>query len=132
MKYMDVKAITASLAVFASAIWGPLNGALMALLILMAIDYASGVTQAVINKNLNSEVGYRGLMKKFFILLLVALAHIVDVHILKTGDLIRSGTCFYYIANEGISIVENAAKIGLPVPKKIKSILEQLKEEDSE
>lgn len=131
MKNIDVQAITASFGVFCSIIWGPLNGALLALLIFITIDYITGILKAAVTKKLNSDRCFKGLTKKFAIIMIIAVANIIDTRVLKTGDILRTGACFYYIANEGISIVENAAAIGVPIPKKLIGILEDMKEEDS-
>jgi toxin secretion/phage lysis holin len=85
---------------------------------------------AVLEKKLSSEVGFRGIFKKVLIFAFVGIGNIIDVYILKNGSAIRTAVIFFYISNEGISIIENAAKIGLPIPQKLKDILEQLNEEE--
>lgn len=111
---------------------GGFDGLLYALLAFAIIDYVTGLGVAVINKKLSSEVGFRGIFKKILIFAIVGLAHLLDVEVLKIGDTLRTACIFFYLANEGISILENASKIGLPVPKKIRAVLDQLKEEDEE
>jgi len=111
---------------------GGFDGLLYALLAFVIIDYVTGLGVAVINKKLSSEVGFRGIFKKVLIFTIVGLAHLLDVEVLKIGDTLRTACIFFYLANEGISILENASKIGLPVPKKIRAVLDQLKEEDEE
>lgn len=116
--------------------YGEVNGLFWALIAFMALDYITGVIVAVIEKRLSSEVGFRGLAKKFLILVFVAVGHISDTYILGGTPAAMSAVMLFYIANEGISIVENASALGLPVPQKIKNVLRQIKsksgEDDSE
>lgn len=107
--------------------YGEVNGLFWALIAFMALDYITGVVVAVIEKRLSSEVGFRGLAKKFLILVFVAVGHIADTYILGGTPAAMSAVMLFYIANEGISIIENAAALGLPVPKKLTSIMEQIK-----
>lgn len=107
--------------------FGEINGLFWALIAFMALDYITGVIVAVINKRLSSEVGFKGLAKKFLILVFVAVGHIVDTYILGGTPAAMSAVMLFYLANEGISIIENAAALGLPVPKKLKDIMEQIK-----
>ena len=107
--------------------YGEVTGLFWALIAFMALDYISGVIVAIIEKRLSSEVGFRGLAKKFLILVFVAVGHIADTYILGGTPAAMSAVMLFYIANEGISIIENAAALGLPVPKKLTSIMEQIK-----
>ena len=107
--------------------YGEVNGLFWALIAFMALDYITGVIVAIIEKRLSSEVGFRGLAKKFLILVFVAVGHISDTYILGGTPAAMSAVMLFYIANEGISIIENAAALGLPVPKKLTSIMEQIK-----
>lgn len=107
--------------------YGEVTGLFWALIAFMALDYITGVIVAVIEKRLSSEVGFRGLAKKFLILVFVAVGHISDTYILGGTPAAMSAVMLFYIANEGISIIENAAALGLPVPKKLTSIMEQIK-----
>ena len=107
--------------------YGEVGGLFWALIAFMALDYITGVIVAVINKRLSSEVGFKGLAKKFLILVFVAVGHIADTYILGGTPAAMSAVMLFYIANEGISIIENAAALGLPVPKKLTSIMEQIK-----
>ena len=107
--------------------YGEVNGLFWALIAFMALDYITGVIVAVIEKRLSSEVGFRGLTKKFLILVFVAVGHISDTYILGGTPAAMSAVMLFYIANAGISIIENAAALGLPVPKKLTSIMEQIK-----
>ncbi len=125
----EIKAIFAAIGASIGYVFGDWDGFILALIIFIVIDYVTGVICAVCNKQLSSEIGFKGILKKIFILLMVGVANILD-GIMGLGGIIRSAVIFFYIANEGISIVENAAALGLPVPEKIKDILEQLKEED--
>lgn len=110
---------------------GGLDGFLYALIAFVIIDYLTGIMVAVLEKRLSSEVGFRGIFKKVLIFSLVAVAHIVDSQLIQTGSAIRTAVIFFYLSNEGISIVENASKIGLPIPEKLKTVLEQLNKEGS-
>lgn len=107
--------------------YGEVTGLFWALIAFMALDYITGVVVAIIEKRLSSEVGFRGLAKKFLILVFVAVGHIADAYILGGAPAAMSAVMLFYIANEGISIIENAASLGLPVPKKLTSIMEQIK-----
>lgn len=107
--------------------YGEVSGLFWALIAFMALDYITGVIVAVIEKRLSSEVGFRGLAKKFLILVFVAVGHIADTYILGGTPAAMSAVMLFYIANEGISIIENAAALGLPVPKKLTNIMEQIK-----
>ena len=109
---------------------GGLDGFLYALIAFVVIDYLTGVVCAVTDKKLSSEIGAKGIFKKVLIFALVGVGHIVDSHVLGNGGAIRSAVIFFYLSNEGISILENASHIGLPVPEKLKSILEQLHDRD--
>lgn len=108
---------------------GGLDGFLYALIAFVVIDYLTGIMVAVLEKKLSSEVGFRGIFKKVLIFSLVAVAHIIDAELIRTGSAIRTAVIFFYLSNEGISILENTAKIGLPIPAKLKTVLEQLNKE---
>ncbi|AGU83683.1 holin family protein [Streptococcus anginosus] len=113
------------------SVFGDWDGFIFALIVVfISIDYISGLMAAVVEKKLSSAVGFRGLFKKVVILMLVAMGQIIDTHILKQGGIIRTAIIFYYLSNEGLSILENAARIGLPVPEKLKQTLKQLKSEE--
>lgn len=109
---------------------GGWDGFLYALVAFVVIDYLTGIMVAILEKRLSSEVGFRGIFKKVLIFSLVAIAHIIDSQIIQTGSAIRTAVIFFYLSNEGISIIENTAKIGLPVPEKLSAVLEQLNKED--
>ena len=105
---------------------GGVDGLMTALLIFMALDYITGLMCAIADKKLSSAVGFKGICKKVLILMLVGVAHIVDLHVVGTGDALRSAVVCFYLSNEGVSMLENAAHLGLPVPDKLKGILAQL------
>lgn len=105
---------------------GGSDGLLYALLAFVVIDYVTGVMCAVADHQLSSEVGFRGICRKVLIFLLVGIANILDVHVIGTGSVLRTAVVFFYISNEGVSLMENAAHLGLPVPERIKAVLEQL------
>ena len=103
---------------------GGCDGLVYALILFVAADYVTGVMCAVVDKRLSSEIGFKGICKKVLIFVLVGLANILDVQIIGTG--MRTAVIFFYISNEGVSLLENAAHLGLPVPEKLKDILQQL------
>lgn len=111
---------------------GGIDGFLYVLVVFVIIDYITGVMLAVLEKRVSSDIGFRGIFKKVLIFLIVAMGNIIDFYLIKDGSAIRTAIIFFYISNEGISIIENAAKIGLPVPEKIKKVLEELTEDDAE
>ena len=99
---------------------------MIALIIFMVLDYITGLMCAVIDKKLSSAVGFKGICKKVLILMLVGVANVVDIHIVGTGSALRSAVICFYLSNEGLSLLENAAHIGLPIPDKMKDVLAQL------
>ena len=105
---------------------GGCDGLLYALLAFVVIDYITGVMCAIADKNLSSEVGFKGICRKVLIFLLVGIANILDIHVLGNGSVLRTAVIFFYISNEGVSLLENAAHLGLPIPAKVKDVLEQL------
>lgn len=105
---------------------GGCDGLLYALLAFVVIDYITGVMCAIADKNLSSEVGFKGICRKVLIFLLVGVANILDVQLIGTGSVLRTAVIFFYISNEGVSLLENAGHLGLPIPKKLKDILAQL------
>lgn len=105
---------------------GGCDALLFALLAFVVIDYITGVMCAIADKTLSSEVGFKGICRKVLIFLLVGIANILDVQVIGTGSILRTAVIFFYISNEGVSLLENAAHLGLPVPSKMKAVLEQL------
>lgn len=110
--------------------FGEVDGALYALFIFLLIDYVTGVFAAIIERNLASHIGFKGIFKKIVILFLVAMGHLIDSSILKQGGTVRTMVIFFYLSNEGLSILENAVRIGLPIPKKLQEILKQFNEKE--
>lgn len=111
-------------------ILGGLDGLLYALIAFTAIDYITGVMCAIADRKLSSEIGFRGIFKKIITFMLVAVGHIIDQKLIGSGNAFRTAIICFYISNEGISILENATHIGLPVPKKLKEILQQLHDKE--
>lgn len=105
---------------------GGCDGLLIALVMFVVVDYLTGVMCAVADRKLSSEVGFKGICRKVLIFLLVGIANILDVQVIGTGSVLRTAVIFFYISNEGVSLLENAAHLGLPIPEKMKDILEQL------
>lgn len=105
---------------------GGCDGLLFALLVFVAVDYITGVMCAIADHSLSSEVGFKGICRKVLIFLLIGIANILDVQLIGTGSMLRTAVVFFYISNEGISLLENAAHLGLPIPAKMKEVLEQL------
>ena len=105
---------------------GGCDGLLYALIAFVAIDYITGVMCAISDKTLSSEVGFKGICRKVLIFLLVGIGNIIDVQVLGSPGALRTAVIFFYLSNEGVSLLENAAHLGLPVPDAIKTVLEQL------
>ena len=105
---------------------GGCDGLLYALIAFVVIDYITGVMCAIIDRKLSSAVGFKGIFRKVLIFLLVGIANIIDVQVIGTGAVLRTAVIFFYISNEGVSLLENAGHLGLPIPEKIKTVLEQL------
>ncbi|MGU8032989.1 phage holin family protein [Streptococcus suis] len=110
------------------SLFGELDGILYALLVFIIIDYLTGIFAAVVEKQLSSSIGFRGIFKKIAILFLVSLGHLIDTAIIKQGGTIRTMVIFFYLSNEGLSILENTVRIGLPIPEKLQVILKQINE----
>ena len=111
---------------------GGCDGLLYALIAFVVIEYITGVMCAINDHSLSSEVGFRGICRKVLIFLLVGIANILDVNVIGTGSVLRTAVIFFYISNEGVSLLENAAHLGLPVPEAIKTVLEQLHDRSEE
>ena len=105
---------------------GGCDGLLYALLAFVVVDYITGVMCAISDHTLSSEVGFKGICRKVLIFLLVGIANILDVQVIGTGSVLRTAVVFFYISNEGISLLENAGHLGLPIPTKLKDVLAQL------
>lgn len=105
---------------------GGIDGFLYALIAFTVIDYITGVMCAITDKNLSSAVGFKGICRKVLIFTMVGIGNIVDVYVLGEGGVLRTAVIFFYLSNEGVSILENSAHLGLPIPEKLKEVLEQL------
>lgn len=120
----------AAIGAFLGTVLGGWDGFLYALLAFIILDYLTGVMVAIIERKLCSEIGFRGIFKKVLILFLVAVGHIIDSKIIGNGSAVRTAVIFFYASNEGISILENASRLGLPIPEKLKRVLDQMCKED--
>ena len=105
---------------------GGCDGLLIALVVFAVVDYVTGVMCAVADKELSSQVGFQGICRKVLIFILVGIANILDVQVIGTGSVLRTAVIFFYLSNEGVSLLENAGHLGLPIPEKLKAVLEQL------
>lgn len=126
----EIQTFSAALGGLVGWLWGDANGFLYALLAFVVIDYATGVMCAILKKELSSEIGAKGISKKITIFLLVGVGHLADMYLLGDGGALRTAIICFYIANEGLSIIENAATIGLPIPAKLIKVLQQLDKQD--
>ena len=105
---------------------GGCDGLLFALVVFAVADYITGVMCAISDKKLSSHVGFKGICRKVIIFMLVGIAHMIDVNVIATGSILRTAVIFFYLSNEGVSLLENAGHLGLPIPEKLKVVLEQL------
>ena len=105
---------------------------MIALIVFVVADYVTGVMCAIIDKKLSSEVGFMGIFKKVLIFILVGIAHILDVYVIGGGSILRTAVIFFYMSNEGVSLLENAAHLGLPVPKQLQETLKRLHKRSEE
>ena len=105
---------------------GGCDGLLYALVAFVVVDYITGVMCAIVDRKLSSAVGFKGIFKKILIFVLVGIANILDVNVIGTGSVLRTAVIFFYVSNEGVSLLENATHLGLPIPTAIKEVLEQL------
>lgn len=105
---------------------GGCDGLLIALVVFVAVDYVTGVMCAIADKKLSSAVGFKGICRKVLIFVLVGVGNLVDVYVLGQGGVLRTAVIFFYLSNEGVSFLENAGHLGLPIPQKLKDVLEQL------
>lgn len=105
---------------------GGCDGLLFALVVFVAMDYITGVMCAAADRKLSSEVGFKGICRKVLIFMMVGIANVLDVLIIGSGSVLRTAVIFFYLSNEGVSLLENAGHLGLPIPEKLKAVLEQL------
>ena len=125
-----LKTISAAIGTSVGYFIGGVDAMMKALLLFMALDYLTGVMCAVLDKSLSSAVGFRGIFKKIMILLLAGMSHIVDTHVIGSGNAIRSAVICFMLCNEGLSILENVGHIGIPIPPPLKAALVQLQKTD--
>ncbi len=111
-------------------LFGGFDSLIYALIAFVALDYGTGVLVAIREKTVSSEIGFHGICKKVMIFTLVALGHVIDEYVIGTGSSLRTMLIMFYLSNEGISVIENASKMGVPVPDKIKVILQQLNKDN--
>lgn len=126
------KAVLAFICMAFGFIFGEMNGLMITLIVLIVIDYISGVIAAVVEKEVSSEIGAKGIAKKMFMLFIVAIANVIDVNVICEGHVLKSVAILFYIANESISVMENAGRLGVPVPKKLIDVLKQLKDKNND
>lgn len=133
MKDFSVEIVWSKIQIALSAIGGWLgyflggfDGMLIALIVMMVLDYVTGIMCAIVDKKLSSAIGFRGIFKKVLILIMVGMANLLDTNIVGSGSTLRTAIIAFYLSNEGVSILENATHLGLPVPEKLKDILAQL------
>jgi toxin secretion/phage lysis holin len=108
---------------------GGFDGLIYSLVAFVVIDYITGLMVAVLEKKVSSSIGFKGIFKKVLIFTFLGIGHIVDFHIIKNGSAVRTAVIFFYLSNEGLSIIENSVKIGLPIPEKLKEVFLNMKEE---
>ena len=125
--FLDIRLLSAGAGAALGEYLGSFDSLMYALVAFIVTDYVTGLLCAIVERNLSSAIGFKGICQKVFILALVGVANILDVHVAGSGCVLRSAVIFFYISNEGISIIENAARIGLPVPKKIQAVMKQLR-----
>ena len=127
---LNYKLIISSIGGVLGVFLGGMDGLIYALLAFSVIDYMTGIMCAIDKKELSSSVGFKGIARKIIIFSLVGIANILDVYILGHVGVLRAAVIFFYLSNEGISILENTSKLGLPVPEKLQNILQQLNKEE--
>ena len=109
---------------------GGFDGLIFAIVAFVIIDYITGLMAAVIEKKLSSEIGFKGIFKKVLIFILVGIGHTIDFYLIEKGSAVRTAVIFFYLSNEGLSIIENASRIGLPVPEQLRIVFRELRKED--
>ena len=124
--WATIQVVIAGIGVRLGWFLGGCDGLLYALLAFVVIDYITGIMCAVVDKKLSSTVGFKGIFKKVLIFALVGVGHILDTRIIGAGSVLRTAVIFFYLSNEGVSLIENAGHLGLPIPEKLKNVLEQL------
>ena len=124
--WVTVQVIFAGIGGWLGWFLGGCDGLLYALLLFVVLDYLTGIMCAIVDRKLSSAIGFKGIFKKILIFCLVGIGHALDTLIIGTGSILRTAVIFFYLSNEGLSLVENAAYLGLPIPAKLKAVLEQL------
>ena len=127
--WRNIQLIVTAIGGAIGAFLGNMDGLLYTLIAFIIIDYITGFLCAIVEHDLSSEVGARGIAKKVAILLLVGIANLIDVNVIKSGAVVRTAVIFFYLSNEGVSILENAGRLGLPIPTKLKAVLAQLRDD---
>ena len=126
--WMAIQTAFTALGGFIGWFLGGADGFLYALIAFVVIDYITGVLCAIADKSLSSEVGFKGICRKVLIFVLVGIGNIIDVYVLGDSSVLRTAVIFFYLSNEGVSLLENASRLGLPIPDKLKEVLSQLHE----
>lgn len=129
MTWDDIQIIITAFGGVIGGFLGGIDGFMYTLIAFVVIDYVTGIMCAIVEKNLDSEVGARGIFKKVLIFLLVGIANLIDVNVIGQGAILRTAVIFFYLSNEGVSILENAGRLGLPIPSKLKAVLAQLRDD---
>lgn len=127
-----IKTVVVAIGAGVGAFIGRADGLLIALITFAVVDYVTGVVSAAINHKLSSAVGFKGIARKIFMFVLVGVGNVIDVNALNGTAVLRSAIICFYLANEAISIIENAGELGLPIPNKLRKLLEQLKSDNDE
>ncbi len=127
-----IQAVFAAVGGWLGYFLGGCDGLLYALLAFVVLDYITGIMCAVVDKKLSSAVGFKGICRKVLIFALVGIGHLLDMQVIGSGSVLRTAVIFFYISNEGLSLVENAAYLGLPIPTKLHKVLEQLHDRSEE
>ena len=128
----DLQSVFAAIGGVIGGFLGGIDGFMYTLIAFMIIDYVSGVMVAVSDRSLSSAVGFRGICRKVLILALVGMGNLLDVYVIGTGAVIRTAVIFFFLSNEGLSVLENAGKLGLPIPDKLRNVLAQLRDDEAE
>ena len=124
--WISIQLVLAAIGGWLGWFLGGCDGLLYALIAFVVVDYITGIMCAIVDKKLSSSVGFKGIFKKVLIFTLVGIANVLDVQVIGTGSILRTAITFFYISNEGVSLLENAGHLGLPIPAKLKAVLEQL------
>ena len=127
-----IRAVCAALGTIGGFFFGELDGLFFAVVAVMAADYVTGVIAAAVLKRLSSSAGFRGIVKKLFMITLIALGHIIDAYVIGQGAALMTAVELFFLANESLSICENAGELGLPIPKKLREMLAQLKNDEED